>query len=289
MRNWSKWAVLLAVLCVVTIVAGCAGKSSQLSAQAPLVIQVLDIGQGDAILIRTTEQVILVDSGDVPAREQLVTQLKKQGVSVIDKVIITHPHADHMGGMAAVLEQFIVRQIYDSGQTTTTALYRKYLETVKRKNIPFSLVKAGDTLDFGGGVVFRVFSPAQPFITESALNNNSIVGKVVYGDFSMLLTGDAEQQAEEQILKKYGKELKSSVLKSGHHGSNTSSTVPFLREVSPEAAIISVGVNNDYHHPHPGTLKKFEQLKIKVYRTDLDGTVSISSDGNGYTITKEQK
>jgi len=104
----------------------------------------------------------------------------------------------------------------------------------------------------------------------------------------MLLTGDAEKDSEARMLKTYAGELKSNVLKVGHHGSNTSSSPGFLKSVAPEAAIISVGANNDYHHPHPSTLKKYEQAKLKVYRTDLDGTITVTSDGNTYNITKEK-
>ena len=137
-------------------------------------------------------------------------------------------------------------------------------------------------------VKLKIFAPEKPFIGDSDLNNNSIVAKLIYNEFSMLLTGDAEKESEERMLKNYKAELKSSILKAGHHGSNTSSSLPFLKTVAPEAAIISLGANNDYHHPHPSILKRYGEAKIKVYRTDTDGTVTVSSDGKTYTITKEK-
>ncbi len=265
------------------------GKSvSQGQVNSPLVVKVLDIGQGDAILIRTAGQTVLVDTGDIGTRDKLVAYIKKEGITTIDKVIITHPHADHLGGMSGILENFKVGQIYDSGQTTTTALYRKYLSLVQSKKIPFTVLTAGTEIVISSDVKLKIFAPEKPFIGDSDLNNNSIVAKLIYNEFSMLLTGDAEKESEERMLKTYKAELKSSILKAGHHGSNTSSSLPFLKAVAPEAAIISLGANNDYHHPHPSILKRYGEAKIKVYRTDTDGTVTVNSDGKTYTITKEK-
>ncbi len=274
------------------VTAGCSKGNeksvSQGQVNSPLNIKVLDIGQGDAILIRTAGQTVLVDTGDIGTKDKLVAYIKKEGITSIDKVIITHPHADHLGGMPGILENFKVNQIYDSGQTTTTALYRKYLSLVQSKKIPFTVVTAGTEIVIANDVKLKFFAPDKPFITTSDLNNNSIVVKVIYNEFSMLLTGDAEKESEERMVKTYKTELKSNILKAGHHGSNTSSSPSFLKAVAPEAAIISLGANNDYHHPHPSTLKKYVEAKMKVYRTDTDGTVTVSSDGKNYTITKEK-
>ncbi|EAX46880.1 beta-lactamase domain protein [Thermosinus carboxydivorans Nor1] len=296
-----RWRRLLAVCLAILLViaAGCGGqgktavepqKASGQSTAGTVTVKVLDVGQGDAILIRTGGQTVLIDTGDVPAREQLVKYIKNEGITVIDKLIITHPHADHLGGAAAIFNNFTVRQVYDSGQTTTSGLYRQYLETVQKKNIPFSVLTAGQMVDIGGGALLKALAPEKPYIqgTESDLNNNSIVVKLVYGNFSMLLTGDAEKEAEERMLKSGSAELKSTILKSAHHGSSSSSTPAFLAAVAPEAVIISVGANNDYHHPHPSTLKKYNERKLKIYRTDKDGTVTVTTDGKGYTISKEK-
>lgn len=281
--------LLMVVLSACGNIAKQAGKESAKPPSAPLAIHMIDVGQGDAILVRTNEQVILIDTGDVPARNNLVDYLKKQGITVIDKVIITHPHADHLGGMAGILEHFTVKQVYDSGQTTTTALYRQYLSSIKKHKIPFAVVVAGQELDFGNGVLFKVLNPQKPFLSDSELNNNSIVGKLMFGQFTMLFTGDAEKEAEERMKKDYSAELRSTVLKSPHHGSRTSSTLPFLRSVSPEAIVISVGANNEYQHPHTTTLKKYTDIKAQVYRTDLAGTITITSDGQNYQIKKEKE
>ena len=290
-----RWVMFLILVAMLIASAGCSAKKvveqGQVSSgqeQGALQVKVLDIGQGDAILIRGGGQTVLVDTGDIETRDKLVAYIKKEGITAIDTVIITHPHADHLGGMLGVLENFKVKQIYDSGQTGTTALYRKYLSEVQKQKIPFNLVKVGDEISITNEIKLKFLAPSKPFITESAMNNNSIVAKLSYNQFSMLLTGDAEKESEKNMVKNYPKELKSTVLKAGHHGSNTSSSSGFLKAVAPEAVIISLGANNDYHHPHPSTLKKYVDAQLKIYRTDLDGTVTITSDGKTYKILKEK-
>lgn len=286
-------SLLLAMLLIVCV--GCSLNTK--SAVAPikenitqnLTIKMLNIGQGDSILVRTGAQVILIDTGDIEMREPLVAMLKKEGVTTIDKLIITHPHADHLGGAFAVLNNFKVASIYDNGQTTNTSTYRTYLKTLKKQNIAYQQITAGSNLDFGNGAGFTVFSPTTSDIKSSDdLNNNSIIGKLVYGNFSMLFTGDSEAAMEKAIIQKYGKELKSTILKSPHHGSKTSSNRNYLKMVAPEAVLIPVGVDNDYKHPHAVTLNKYNDLKLKIYRTDQDGAITIETDGKSYNIVKEK-
>ncbi|MCX7779997.1 MAG: MBL fold metallo-hydrolase [Negativicutes bacterium] len=274
---------------------GCSGNQpgaqAVKSSGAPLAVKVLDIGQGDAILIRTAERTVLVDTGDTPSREKLVSYIKKEGIATIDALIITHPHADHIGGAQAIFDNFPVKQVYDSGQVSTSNLYKQYLSIIERKKIPFALLEAGGQIELGGGAALKVLAPEKPFISgsDSDLNNNSIVLKICFGNFSMLLAADAEKEAETRMVKRYGETLKSSVLKAGHHGSSSSSTLGFLKAVAPEAVIISLGTNNDYHHPHPSVIKRYNQQKIAIYRTDTDGTLTVTSDGSTYTIKKEKQ
>jgi competence protein ComEC len=283
-----KWVSALAALALVLAIAAGCGAPADRAKVDNLVVSVIDVGQGDAILIRTPGQVTLIDSGDVPARDKLVAYIRKQGITAIDTLVITHPHADHLGGAVTILDNFTVRRIYDSGQVTTSALYRQYLAAAKKKNIPFALLAGGQEVDIGGGTLKILNPPTTPFGGEAGVNNNSIVARLVYGNFAMLLAGDAEQDAEAAMVKKYGANLKSQVLKSGHHGSRTSSSPAFLKAVAPEAAIISVGAGNEYHHPHPSVLKRYGDNKYKIYRTDIDGTVTVTSDGKTYTIAKER-
>ncbi len=292
-KYWQLGILLLFIFLSLILAGGCSRQPADGAAKplpAPLTVKVLDIGQGDAIFIRTADQAVLIDTGDVGTREKLVSYIKKEGIHVIDKVIITHAHADHLGGMAAILDNFTVKQIYDSGKPTTSNLYKQYLLTVQKKKIPFSTVTAGSQIDIGGGIALKVLNPDKSLIsgTESDLNNNSIVTKLIYGNFSMLLTADAEKEAEKLMVKKYAQELKSNILKVGHHGSSSSSTNIFLKAVAPEAAVISAGAGNDYHHPHPAALKRLSASKTKIYRTDQDGTVTITSDGKSYKVSKEK-
>ena len=287
-------AVLMAIMAVA---AGCSsgivkpaeqGQRFEGQQNSPLIVKVLDVGQGDATLIRVAGQTVLIDTGDIEHRDKIVAHLKREGITTIDKVIITHPHADHLGGMPGILENFTIGRIYDSGRTATTALYRQYLSAVNRKSIAFTVVSPGNEIIIANDSKLKIFAPDKSFLTDPEINNSSIVAKLIHNNFSMLLTGDAEKESEALMIKAYAAELKSTVLKSGHHGSNTSSTPNFLKIVGAEAVVISLAANNDYHHPHPSTLKKYTEAKLKVYRTDLDGTVTITSNGNTYAITKEK-
>ena len=279
--------------------AGSASSGSNAAAGAgkDLTVKMLDVGQGDAILIRTAEQTILIDTGDTDEHEKFAAALKKEGVKTVDKLIITHPHADHLGGASVVFKECEVRAVYDNGQPTTQKFYRDYLKQIKAKNIAYKALRDGDVLDFGGGVSFHVLSPTEAMVQDGGrtkdgkinLNLNSVVGRLTYGEFSMLFTGDAEVDTEKGILQRHSKdELKSLVLKSPHHGSKTSSSPAYLKAVQPKVALISCGTGNEYHHPHPSTRKKYEKDHIDFYRTDRNGTITIRTDGKSYTVTPER-
>ncbi|MDU4961480.1 MAG: ComEC/Rec2 family competence protein [Sporomusaceae bacterium] len=298
MRNWRMSTLLVGLMLLVSLLTGACGSrqtagvegAGQQSNPSRLVVQVLDVGQADAILIRTPRENILIDTGDAATKDKVVSYIKSQGITSLDKVIITHAHADHLGGMTAVIENIAVRQIYDSAFPATTATYRNYLTLVKKRQIPFARLRAGDQVDLGGGAELRILAPEKEFIkgSNSDVNNSSIVARLSYGDFSMLLTGDAESESEAIMVKRFGSALKSRVLKSPHHGSRTSSSPAFLKAVAPETVVISTGAGNEYGHPHAAVMKRYQNAKLTVYRTDHDGTVTISSDGKTYTVTKEK-
>ncbi len=300
-----KWCLsfLALLMSFMMLAAGCGGKGTasdggaKQQADSNVTIKMLDVGQGDAILIRTPEQTVLIDTSDVDEKQKLSAALKDEKVKVIDKLIITHPHADHLGGMSVVFNECEVKAVYDNGQAATTKLYRDYLKTIKSKGIQYKALRDGDRIDFGGGAVFEVLSPTEDMVKEGGhdekgkinLNLNSVVGRLVYGEFSMMFTGDAETESEKGIMKRYApKELKSTILKSGHHGSKTSSGPKFLRAVQPEAALISCGKGNEYHHPHPSTRNKYTKYKIDFYRTDVNGMITVETDGHYYTISTER-
>ncbi|WP_301859773.1 ComEC/Rec2 family competence protein [uncultured Megasphaera sp.] len=315
--NWHKWkqsTVAVAVALCLAFMAFLSGCSQQQASQtdsgqkgavaatvadsdAALHVYMLNVGQADATLIQYKGQNMLIDTGDVDHRDELVKQLKEHHVKTLDAVMISHPHGDHMGGMAALFKAFPIKQIYDNGQAANTAMYKNYLKNIKNKKIPYTVLKRGDSFTFAGDIAFQVLSPGEPFtkkntqgLSESGLtNNNSIVCKMTYGDFSILFTGDAQKEAEDQMLKLYDKKtLHADVLKVGHHGSKTSSSPAFVQAVSPKEGTISCGVNNQYKFPHKPTLDTLKKNHVNVYRTDQDGVISILSDGKSYQISKER-
>jgi competence protein ComEC len=244
-------------------------------------VHFLDVGQGDSILIEAVPgPVVLIDGGPSSAAKTVVDYLVARGIRVIDLVIATHPHADHIGGLPAVLERFPVRRVIDSGTPHTTLTYDRYLTALERQ------VEAGDCVfETAAGQVFRL-APAvtltvlgpHPAASLTGLNNNSVVTRLDAGAVSFLFQGDAEQEAEADLLSR-GVALSADVLKAGHHGSFTSTTEPFLVAVAPRYAVVMVGRDNRYGHPHPNTLNRLAAHGVTVLRTDLDGTVVFATDG----------
>lgn len=281
---------ILMLMIFALICSGCSSNNNNTNSNNEVKIEFLDIGQGDASLIYTKDEVIMIDTGDVDERDRLEKLLKERNISTIDKLIITHPHADHIGGAYVVFKNVNVKEVYDNGDATTSKTYQTYLKNIKQKNIAYHQLKAGDTVDFGDGVSFKVFSPTEKMIkNDDDLNNNSIVGQLRYKDFTILFTGDSERDAEQNMVKSYGNELQSDVLKSPHHGSRTSSSDDYLKTVKAKDVIISLAADNEYGHPHKQTLDRYKKYNMNVYRTDQDGTITITTDGSDdYTISKEK-
>lgn len=300
MKRWLASVLAGIVLICAQFVAGCIAaptpdSSDKHAAQGTITVKVLNIGQGDAILIQTGEKNVLVDTSDVDERDKLRAELKKADVRRIDTIILTHPHADHIGGMDVLLDEYTVGIVYDNGMPSTSKLFLGYVKKLKEKKIERKGLVAGDSVDLGGGAVFEVLAPSAELVKEGSVkgykhdpNNESVVGRLVFGDFSMMLTGDAEKKEEQAILAAGTTRVKSTILKAGHHGSKTSSSADFLRAVQPEAALISCGVNNDYGHPHKETMKKYHAMKLSVYVTAENGTITVTSDGKTYNISVER-
>jgi competence protein ComEC len=265
------------------------------NAAQDLIVTAIDVGQGDSILIEAPSgRKVLIDGGGkqeigsstIPKEDQVgrsivVPFLRKKGINEIDLLILTHPHDDHVGGLPYVLEKIKVDQVLDSGQPHTSRGYKKFLKLINDKHIPYRLARAGQVIDLGGGAKGYILHPSEPFIrgTISDLNNNSVVMRLVYGQTSFLFMGDTAFEGENRIMS-LGYDLKSDVLKVGHHGSATSTSMSFLEAIRPEYAVISVGAKNKFGHPNPGTLERLETIGAKVYRTDLNGSVVFRSDGN---------
>lgn len=245
-------------------------------------IKMLDVGQGEAFLIETATQNILIDTGSVDTQEDLLDQLEDAGIARLEKIILTHPHADHIGGVRAVLDNFDVDEIIDNGQASTSPLYTDY----RKADVTFTAAKAGDELDFGNSAKFEVFAPSSS-LTTYKINDRSIVGKLTYGEFSMLFTGDAEKRLETWLDETYQSQLQSTILKAAHHGSKTSSTVEFVDRVSPTYVFISAGVNNDFGHPHKKPLRTFREFYVlpeNIFCTAFNGSVHVETDGKNLII-----
>ena len=305
------------ILCCTMLLTGCGqggGQSSdtaansKVEAKGQLTISMLDIGQGDAVLIQTGAKNILIDTGDDKYYEdgkkgkentQLLTELQKLKIDHIDTLVMTHAHADHIGKADKVIAQYGVKELVYNGIPSTSKYFINALKAAKANGTQQVKVKAGDVLDFGNGVSFEIVSPSQSLIDEDTaaikakkkvdVNNESVVGRLTFGNFAMLFTGDAEGPVEKDMAASYGKKLKCQVLKAGHHGSKTSSTAEFLKLVQPESVVMSLGVNNQYGHPHEALLNRLQKQGVKnIYRTDVNGTITIVSDGSSYSITTEK-
>lgn len=242
----------------------------------------LDVGQGDSSLIIFGNTTILIDAGEIDRSDRVVSDLKRLGVTRIDLLVATHPHSDHIGGMQNVLDTFPVGQVLDSGIPHSSVLYERFLETIDKKNIPYRVAVQGDTIDLDPALRIVVLSPPEKRFGDD-LNTNSIMLRISYGTINFLFTGDAGGEAETALVKS-GYALDAQILKVGHHGSLHSSSPVFITRVHPETAIISLGQDNMYGHPHKQTIDTLTDAGATIYRTDRDGTIQVRSDGNTYAV-----
>lgn len=256
-------------------------------ASGQLKVHFIDVGQGDSIFIKLPSGGnMLIDGGPRSAGQKVVSYLKQAGVTSIDLVISTHPHEDHIGGLISVLDQFPVGEVIDPAVVHTTKTFEKYLTLVDIKDIKFTEGRAGMERDLGNGAKIFLLHPVNP--SSSHLNDASIVAKLTFGHISFLFTGDAEQASEMQILTQSRVIPESTILKVGHHGSNTGTTQAFLDVVNPEVAVIQCGVNNHYGHPHEEVLQRLAVAGIDIYRTDQHGDIVFTSDGQTYDVNVKQ-
>lgn len=247
-----------------------------------LMVEFLDVGQGDSTLIRTPSgKFILIDAGTSSSGAKVVQHLKDRHVKKLDMVVATHPHADHIGGLQSVLNAFPVIRFVDSGRVHTSLTYKNLLTSIDTKNIPFEIGKIGKNYVFDQGFTMATIHADSK---AKELNDASVSFRATYGDVSFLLTGDAEKGAEQSMIDS-GNLLKSTIYKAGHHGSNTSSTPAFLQKVQPEATIFSYGKTNTYGHPHPSVVQRLQALGSALYSTAESGDIMVKTDGKRYTIS----
>lgn len=251
----------------------------------PLKVHFLDVGQADAILVQLPGgKTMLIDAGNNADGDLVVNHLKEKGVKRVDFVIGTHPHEDHIGGLDDVISSFDIGKVYLPKVTHTTKTYEDLLTAVQNKGLKITPASAGTVVLKEGDLAITLAGPARQDYTD--LNNWSVVTKIEYGNTTFLFAGDAEEEAENDILRA-GADVDADLLKVGHHGSSTSTTAPFLKAVSPDYAVISVGTGNDYGHPSPETVARLEESGVTIYRTDLSGTITAASDGQTIVFDKK--
>lgn len=261
---------------VITVSSGEAGSY-------PLEVYFADVGQGDGTVIKNNDVFIVIDGGEKSSADAFTGLISSLGAKDIDLYVATHPHSDHIGAAAAVLDEFNVKTVmtttFSDINMPTTKTYETFLTAVDEEDCDVIFAEPGESYTFGD-MTLDIFAPNEE---TSDYNNMSVVLKLTYGKTSFLFTGDAEKKSEELMLQN-GFDLSADVLKMGHHGSSTSSSPDFFNAVSPRIAVISCGQNNSYGHPHRETISLLESSGTKYYRTDEDGTVVIYSDGKSIFV-----
>ncbi|WP_312067691.1 ComEC/Rec2 family competence protein [Exiguobacterium sp.] len=273
-----KWgSTILLALCLIVIFYTTRDEAPPAPTAGQMEIYGFDVGQGDSTFIRTKEDAILIDGGNNGKGEDVVRYLQKLGVKRLTAVIATHPDADHIGGLDTVLDAFPVDSVYAPRVTHTTETYRDFLLAVKREGVTIKSVKAGLKIP-SEAARFTFLAPLTDGTQD--LNSWSAVLRVEHGQDRFLFMGDAPIRTERQLLESNA-DVRADVLKLGHHGADTSSSLPFLQAVSPKRALISAGKDNAYRHPRPSVLQELKAERITIDRTDQSGTIQYISTGDG--------
>ncbi len=243
-------------------------------------IHFIDVGQADAQVIVSNGHYMLIDGGNAEDSDLIAAYLKRLSVDYIDILVCSHAHEDHAGGLSGALSVARVGEIYAPKTTSDAGFYKKFLKKVNEQNIEIKNPKPGDEIALGESKI-EFLGPISE--EECELNNTSLVLKVTYKENSFMFTGDAEREEETDILDA-GYDVSADLLKVGHHGGATSTSYRFLREVSPQYAIISVAKDNSYGHPHDETMSRLKDAEVKVFRTDVQGDIIVKSDGKNIRV-----
>lgn len=247
-----------------------------------LIVEFIDVGQADSILILTpNEKTVLIDAGEPEDYEKIKETIDNYGIDKLDVVIATHPHSDHIGSMQKIIENYDIGRVYMPDKIHTSKTFENLLLAIEKKGLEIDIAEAGGKIDLDNAIDLKFVSPNGSF---EDINNNSAVLKLAYKDTSFLFTGDMETMAEKLI----DDNIDVDVLKVGHHGSNTSSSKEFLNRVTPTIAVISVGKDNKYNHPSQDIVDRLNGMGVQVYRTDEKGNITIISDGINMEIKTER-
>ena len=248
-----------------------------------LKVHYLDVGQGDSIFIELpNNETMLIDAAESYQSDKIINYLKNLNYQKIDYVIGTHPHTDHIGGLKDIINTFEIGKIYMPKVVSTTKTYESLLMAIKDKNLKINTAKAGTSIINTDTLKINILAPNSETYTE--LNNYSVVTKITYGTTKFLFMGDAEKLSENEIKE----DVTADVIKIGHHGSNTSSSINFIKKVNAKYGIISVGLNNKYNLPKEETITNWENSGTKIYLTSINGTIRSSSDGTNIKIESEK-
>ncbi|MDO8561053.1 MAG: ComEC/Rec2 family competence protein [bacterium] len=254
-----------------------------------LAVHFFDVGQGDAIFIESPNGYqVLVDGGPDNSVLSKLAGVMPFWDRSIDLVILTHPHADHVDGLLEVLRRYEIGAVIESGVNHSIPEYGEWHAFLEEKGVPVTIAEGGQVVKFSDGVSLNILTPFKSFVGESPKNihDSMVIFRLTYASSTALFMGDAEKSLERRLIS-LGDDIKAEVLKAGHHGSKTSSFEEFLRAVSPEVVVISVGAKNRYGHPYQEVLDRFHKLGIKIFRTDMDGDVVFVSDGVQFLLDKE--
>ena len=254
-----------------------------------LTVTVMDVGQADAILVQTAGKNVLIDAGE--QKREVADKLRDKGIKRLDLVVGTHPHADHIGGMQAVITGFDVRNYMDNGFPHTSVMYEKLMEAAEDKvnaqEMKYLVGRRGNRINMGPEAYFEILWPDEKGLegTRSDINSNSVVMRLMHGDVCFIFMGDAEEETEHLVAEQIDR--KCQILKVSHHGSKHSSTEELLNKVQPEVALISCGLANKHGHPGQEILDRFASMGTSVFRTDLMGELVVNSDGKTFSVVSE--
>lgn len=287
-RNTSAYTLIAIAILAIVISLTMAQRESTgthvLASDDAAILYVFDVGQGDSILLHNGEYNVLIDAGPNSSEDKLIGELDELGLERLDCLVLTHPHEDHIGGADKVIENYKIDTLLMPDTISSSRTFESVLDAAEDAELEITVPRRGDKFSLGD-LYFTVLAPDEGIQNET--NDYSIVLKVEHGDCTFILTGDAEASSEAEMLDFFGADaLKCDFLKSGHHGSSTSSSREFIHALSPSIAAISCGAGNSYGHPHEKVTKLYREEGITIYRTDTDGTLTFVSDGSSVVLAE---